>query len=379
MENDIMHDRLLDHSAATDFPASSFGQSLWEIIWQRKAYVALGAVVGLALGVLYWSMAPKTYESSAQLLVVKKRPDAPISAPASSPTGAVTPSLSEDFLDTHQTVIRSAVVLGGAVAKGHLSDRATFQASDHPTRDLARSLTVGRDRDKSAGRQSTSQILNISFRCGHSEDCGPILGAVIDSYCDFLSNSTQGSVNEALKLITKARDLVQNDLESKQKAYAEFRRNTPVLWKTSFGTTMYQERLANLDAQRAALGVRMARVRATLDAVEDALKQGRSRADLLEIVSALPGHTPVAQETRRQRTLTNLASGEGMAGGLANSLEQELIQLQLEEGKLLEDYGPEHPRVKSLRDRMQTLRGLLAPSTTPEAKTTPAPRKISSI
>lgn len=363
-----MHGRLLDQPSADHFREAASGPSLWEIFWQRKAYVALGAVVGLALGVLYWSMAPKTYESSAQILVLKKRPDAPISAATASSPLASNLNPNEDFLDTHQTVIRSAVVLGDAVVKGRLSDRATFQASGYPTRDLARSLTVGRDRDKSSGNKSSSQILNISFRCAHAEDCGPILAAVIESYRDFLNNSTHDSTKEALKLITKARDLVQNDLESKEKAYAEFRLNTPVLWKTSYGTTLYQERLEKIDAQRASLGMRIAQIRTTLDAVDTAIKQGRSRAELLEIVSALPGETPVAQGARGPRGSQGTSQGARSTGALSSNLEQELIQLQLEEGKLLSNYGPEHPQVKSLRDRLQTIRSLLAPSTTPEAK-----------
>lgn len=53
----------------------------------------------------------------------------------------------------------------------------------------------------------------------------------------------------------------------------------------------------------------------------------------------------------------------------AATMEQELIQLQLQEGRLLEDYGPKHPTVQSIRERMHTLQYMLAPTTTAEGQT----------
>ncbi len=364
------HNRLQDYPVSTDHQPTPSGPTLWEIVWHRKSYVALGIVIGLALGVLYYAMAPKRYETSAQILVVKKRPDTPISAAGTTnPNSVAAINQNDDFLDTHQTVIRSAMVINNAITKGELTELPTFQTSTRPAHDLVRALTVSRDHDKTAGRYSYSQILNISFHGSRAEDCGPVLSAVIDSYHDFLSNSTQGSTKEALELIRKARDLVQNDLEKKEKTYADFRRNTPVLWKNQFGTTLHQQRLGDIDAQRSALALRTAQVRATLDAVDAALKQGRPRAELLEIVSAVPGRATVQRGPQNQRSFGDGMAGEGIAGTAQVTLEQEMITLQLQEGKLLEEYGPNHPAVKSLRDRRQTIRTLLAPSTTPKAQT----------
>jgi capsular exopolysaccharide synthesis family protein len=374
-----MHNRLLDQPLAAEASPSSSGPSLWEILWQRKAYVALGAVAGLVLGVLYWSMAPKTYESSAQVWVLKKHPDAPISAAGAADRGAgesnANTNASEDFLGTHQSVLRSTVILNDAMKRGQLDALATFQDSKQPTRSLARALTVGRDRDKTMVGGPTSQVLNVSFRCGHAEDCVPVLSAVLDSYRDYLDSRTHNTAQKTLELIVKARDLLQNDLEAKEKARDEFLLNTPVLWKTQYGTTLHQERLGNIDAQRALMDVRRAQLKATLAAADEALKQGRSHAELLDIVSAMPSHTPVTRMARRDpRSLTPQSMGRepnaattGVA--LSGSLEQEMVHLQLEEGRLLASYGANHPQVQALRDRLQTVRVLLAPTTTPESST----------
>lgn len=366
-----MSDQVIEQPAAAEHIVRASTPSPWEVLWQRKSYVALGAVIGLALGVLYWSMAQKVYESTAQIWVLKKQADAPISAESALGGGAY--NAAEDFLSTHRTLIQSTVVASDAVSKGRLTELATFRASKRPARELARTLNVSRDRDKSSGGNSNSQVLNISFRCGNAEDCAPVLSAVIASYREFLDNRTEDASMKTLELIEKARDVLRTDLEGQEKALDSFLLRTPFLWKTAYGTSLYHERLASLDGQRTSLLVREARLRATLDEVDEALKQGRSRADLLEIVSASSGPESMIG-LRGSRGMATESGGGASAGGttgnaISNSLEQELIGLQLEEGRLLEDYAPEHPRVKSVRSRLQTVRALLTPRDTPEAQT----------
>jgi polysaccharide biosynthesis transport protein len=372
MENTIMSDQLIDQPVAAEHVVRSSAPSPWEVLWSRKSYVALGTVIGLALGVLYWSMAQKVYESTAQIWVLRKASDTRISA--ESTLGGSSFNAAEDFLSTHRTLIQSTVVISDAVSKGHLTERAAFRNSKGPARDLARALTVSRDRDKSSGGNTNSQVLNISFRCGSVEDCAPVLSAVIDSYREFLDARTQDSAQQTLKLIEQARDVLEKEIEAKEKALDEFLRNTPILWKNAFGASIYQDRLSNLDAQRTALLVRRARLQATLEEVDVALKQGRNRADLLEIVSASSGHESIMTMGSRGPRGMTMESGGTSAGGttgnaVSSTLEQELISLQLEEGRLLENYGQENDRVKSLRNRLQTVRALLAPSITPEAQT----------
>jgi succinoglycan biosynthesis transport protein ExoP len=334
---------------------------VWDVVRRRKWHLALGVAIGLTLGIFYYAMAPRTYESTAQVWVLQKRPDAPITtAGATATTPAPAVAAPEDFLDTHQTVLRSSVVLNEAIEHGGLTSLETFRGNEHPAASLKRSLTVARDRDR-GGRTSNSQVLNLSFRGPVAGDCGQVLAAVIDSYRAFLNNSTQNTTREALDLIGRARDLVQNDLEQKEKAYVEFRRNSPALWKTQYGTPLYQERLAGLDARRATLAVRLAQLGATLDAVEAARAQGHGGAELLETVASLTTPPSPVPPTGRP---TAVMRNEARPSDPLTGLEQELVQLQLREGELLEDYGPEHPRVQAVRGRMQTIRALLAPATT---------------
>src|SRR5262249_15130261 len=53
---------------------------LLQITWRHKYLLFFGGVVGLLLGALYYTMIPPTYRSTAQVLVVKKRPDEAVGA-----------------------------------------------------------------------------------------------------------------------------------------------------------------------------------------------------------------------------------------------------------------------------------------------------------
>ena len=48
-------------------------RSILQVFWQRKAFVLLGALVGLALGFLYHTQRIAVFQSSCQILVIKKR------------------------------------------------------------------------------------------------------------------------------------------------------------------------------------------------------------------------------------------------------------------------------------------------------------------
>jgi uncharacterized protein involved in exopolysaccharide biosynthesis len=89
MENTIMSDHLIDQPVAAEHVVRLSSPSPWEVLWQRKSYVALGAVIGLALGVLYWSMAQKVYESKAQIWVLRKQSDTHLNAEAALGGGTV--------------------------------------------------------------------------------------------------------------------------------------------------------------------------------------------------------------------------------------------------------------------------------------------------
>ena len=81
-----------------------------QVAWRRKSLVLLGLVTSLGLGTLYFVKAAPVYSSAAQVLVVKKQPDA---VPISTTDGRM--AVMEDYLAPHTTIIRSPEVIRRAV------------------------------------------------------------------------------------------------------------------------------------------------------------------------------------------------------------------------------------------------------------------------
>src|ERR1700719_1421108 len=110
-----------------------------EIAWNRKFWIGLGIVPALMLGFLYYRQLPPLYESKAQILIVKKRPD--------SLTGIDTRNLSsEDFFLTHKSAIESPTIIAGAIHKRELVSLVSFAGKEDLIEPIQKSLSVTRSR-----------------------------------------------------------------------------------------------------------------------------------------------------------------------------------------------------------------------------------------
>jgi len=338
-------------SAASEPSVALEHLNLLQVARRRKWLILLGSVVGLSLAALYAKLAGPWYESTAQVLVLKKRLD---TSPISGPNPDSRPT--EDYVPTHLQIITSPRVVEQAVKKGSLQSLRSFENAPSPTNEITGSLAASADVPK-PGNTPSHEILNISFRGQDPGDCQKVLNAVLVSYQDYLKDIYRNVNAETLELITRARNVLQQDLEAREAAYLEFRRNTPVVWKGKDGNTLHQDRLFTIDGKRSVLRMRRAEIDGSLAAVERALKSGRSRAELLAIVSGLPTNREILSPS----LLTTPEAWNGMRAPRA-TLEEELINLQLHEGKLLESYGSAHPEVQAARKRIESIRGMMAPA-----------------
>jgi succinoglycan biosynthesis transport protein ExoP len=351
-------------------------QVLGDILWRRKRRVVLFPAIGVALAVGYCFLFGPWYESSAQILVIKKQLEtAPITDPAQG-------RAQEEYLSTHMLLLISPRVVGKAIDRGRLQELRQFRDGECPAKqaldavrrcllrtdgtnvpedqnvqDLMRALTVSRDVQK-PGISPSNEVLNLSFRGPVPEDCPRVLNAVLGSYQDCLQEIYRNTNTETLELITQARDVLQKDLAAKEAAYRKFLQTSPPVWRAKDGSTIHQDRLFNLDARRAALRMRASEIQASLKAVDDARAKGINPAGVLDLMAPLPPR----QEVVAPNLLTNPEAG-GPARGARGTLEEEFVNLQLQEKKLLEIYGYNHPEVKATQNRLETVRRMMAPST----------------
>ena len=313
------------------------GRSLLEIAWNRKSLIALGVGVGLIVGLLYYAQTTPVYQSKAQILVVKKRPD--------TFTGIDTRNLSiEDFVATHKTLIESPTIIDGAIQRRNLASLECFAGKEELTELIQRSLIVTRNR--SSG--TNNNVLDLSFRTTKPAESAVVLNAIIESYKDYLDLTYRNISDDTLKLITQARDVLQQDLKKQDTAYRAFRQEAPLLLsRNKDGASLTQERLSSIESKRSALLVRKAEIQGYLQAIDSGLKTGGSQESLLAMVSEWS--TKIEGDVHRpSERLT---------------LNNQLYPLLQEEQKLLETRGENHPEIKALRQRIEIARVYLASPT----------------
>ena len=327
-------------------PALVMGRGLLAIAWNRKYLVGLGVVVGLIGGLMFYAQATPVYQSKAQVLVVKKRPD--------TFTGIDTRNLAiEDFVATHKTLIESPTIIEGAIERRSLASLESFAGKPDLTELIQKSLTVARNR--SAG--TNNNVLDLSFRTTDPSDSAVVLNAIIQNYKDYLDVTYRNISDDTLKLITQARDVLQQDLKKQDTAYRAFRHEAPVLLsRNKDGASLTQERLSSIEAKRSALLVRKAEIQGYLQAIDRGLKTGGTQESLLAMVSdwstKIDGDAP-----RTSERLT---------------LNSQMFPLLQEEQKLLETRGENHPEVKAMRQRIEIARNYLASPSAAWRQPTPA-------
>src|SRR5437588_2478347 len=353
------------------------------VLQRRKWCIVLSLAIAIASAFAIHQLCGPWHKASAQILVLKKRLD---TQPISGPPTPGQPQ--DDYLPTHMLIIRSPRVVHEAVIKRNLASVASLrqpsafskgsklfasrvfgeQTEGSPewslTESIVDSLKVSADNPK-PGLGASHEVINVDFQGKNAKDCVKVLEAIIASYQDFLRDTYRNGSVETLELIDRAREVLQKEINSKEAAYREFRRKTPLLWKgkDNSATTVHQDRLFSVDAKRMTLRSRNAEIQASLDAIENALKGGRSYSEILPIISGVPANRELITPTQLGNARPN---DEPWNAGRASreTLEEQLINLRLEERRLLKSgVGPAHPDMRAVRDRIDGVLGMISPST----------------
>jgi capsular exopolysaccharide synthesis family protein len=306
-----------------------------KVVWRRKWLVVLGVVIGLSIGAIYYAQMAPVYESTAQVLIIKKRPEAIVGQTAQL-------SSFEDYVDTHRTLIQSPLIIDRAVKQGNFAALKSFAGEERPlTEVVIENLSVNPVSQTS--QVSAESILALSYRGHVAQECAQIMQAILDSYQQFLSETYRDTSDDTVKLITEARDVLQKDLAAQATAYREFRQTSPLIPAGGDDINPRQERLTKIEEERSALLFRKAELEANLSTIESAKKSGRSARDLIELASNL------THNSQRQGTADERAT-----------LDSELLPLLVEEQALLQNLGPNHPHVQSVRKQIQATKEFFA-------------------
>ncbi len=250
-------------------------------LWRHKWLVLLGGVIGLVVGAVMYVRATPIYQSNAQVLVINNNANALPVAGLDARYSVV-----QDYVSTQVYLLKSPVIIRRAVEKAELRSLPTFAKSGDPVGAIMASIRVFRDDEDSGASANLNNIINLSFHGPHPEDAQTVLSAVIDSYQDFLDETTQNVSDNAVKQITDARHELSEQIATKEKAYADFRTTSPLLLFDDSGRVMQQERVAKLDATMAELRMKKAEYEQRLSKIEESIGKGHSSRQIMALIPA---------------------------------------------------------------------------------------------
>lgn len=299
---------------------------------RRWPLLAIGLVVGAACGFGLYALTPPVFSANTQLLLNKKRPEA---------IGVESRELAEDYVATHQGLLRSPLIVDRAIHLGNLSALPAVPTDHSDLREwILKNLTVVRQKDSMGIGNS---LMTISFRSQRPESARAVLEGVLKAYQELLADLNARSTDESRELFLRSRDVLQKELAEKEAAYREFRRTAPLAWKGKDGANTHQERLVGLEARRTSLMLRQSELEGKLTVLEAAIRAGQDRDELLAMAAEFAA--PSELETMRQ--------------GQTVRWKEQILQLLQQEGKLTEKLGPEHPEVQAIRTNLATARAFL--------------------
>ncbi len=332
-------------SAASDLKRSGPRSTidLLDIFWRRRRYVIGFTLIGVVLGTLYCLLAAPIYESRADVLVVQKRPQA-VTGESQYQSGF------EDYLSTHLAIIKSPLIVERAIDSANLASLECFADVEDPDEDLVDTI-IGDLEVEGGSRElgeSADSIMTLSFRSTVPDDCPIVVQALLDSYHAFHAEVYSGMSDSAMDLIQQARELLRIDLAQQEESYSEFRQSSPLVTRGNDEINPLQDRLTSIEQQRSDVLLRRAQIQQQSLALQHAMEDGSNHEQLLEMVSEL-----------RQSATT-----ENNLPTLSTAVENQLVQLLDDEQRLLDRYGPNHPQVATIRQRIASTRRLFAlPST----------------
>ncbi|HZU39161.1 MAG TPA: polysaccharide biosynthesis tyrosine autokinase [Gemmataceae bacterium] len=301
--------------------------------WQHKTAILGCTLLGLCAAAAYYRFTPPSYQATTEVAVQSKRSDLV--------TGVNNPDTGrEDYVAAQMARLSSPVLVAQAVERSKLNLLPSLSGQANPTEAILRTLTVTRGRSQFG----ENNLLSLSVRARYPEDCPTILSALLETHRHGMAMAYENETAGALRAIMQARDGVEQQLRRSEAAYAAFRKTHPLADKGVNGVSPLRQRLDGIQAKRSAVLLRRADLESKLKTVLAAQKAGQPPEALLATLAGSTGG--LAQDSGgRDRLLV---------------LQEQLAPLLEEEQKLLAAYGPNHPDVQSVRQRIRAVRALFA-------------------
>lgn len=304
----------------------------------RKHVVLSTLYVFFLLGAIYYFLAPRLFESLARILIVDQQ---------QGQLGTVGSQIANDnTITTHRELVLSPVVIQRAIQQlepKYLTDLQGIRPQKWVD-SIAQRLRAGTTRK--------TNIIDVSYRSENPESAAAVVRAIIQAYLDFVDENHKGTAGEISTLLTEKRDQIQQTLVAKQHELQQLRQHVGHLAVSSDDQIIEPMIQRALRLNEAFLEAQEKRVvlEATLSSVEEASAKG------VDISQQLMG---IESSVGQQMLLASIGMGPEDLRVLGEQKEK-LLTTEQEILGLANVYGPSHPHMQELRQKVAALQEYLA-------------------
>jgi capsular exopolysaccharide synthesis family protein len=309
------------------------------VVRHWKGVVIASVAASAALGGLYYATAKPLYEARASLLVLQTGAD--VNNTSMTPEGT-----RQGLMPTYERLFHSTAVLERALAHLRPEDRIDLDPHHRDTwvNTIRANLTAVTARQ--------TNIIEVTYRSKSAKASVAVINAVLSSYFDFMDSTHRGTAGEIIAALTNDKVQLEQQLSRKQDEVSQARRKCGDLGIRSDSTVVHPMVQRVVALNEALIGIQQKRLelQATLSAVDSAVRNGE---DLQQHFLAL--EASVGREV--------LLSGLGFSSRDAvaqSNMEKSLLEDESQLTTLRNYYGPHHPRVVELVDRIRVTQQYLA-------------------
>jgi capsular exopolysaccharide synthesis family protein len=309
----------------------------WRIFRYRQQVIISTLYCSCLAGAVYYFLAPRYYESTAQLLIVEQKPDQLTAVGETDTTG--------NTMATHQKLVTSQVVISEAITR--LAPEHRVDLEGIPPQDWTEAISDL----LSANTTRRTNIIEVSFRSRSPETAAAVVRAVVESYLDFVKQTHQGAAGDNIVVLTNNHEKVQQELNETQIQLQQFRQRVGHLAVSSDDNMVEPMIQRAVRLNEAVLEAQEKRVslQATLAAVQMSIQSGEDISQ--QLMSVDP-------ELQRQILVSSMGLSPQDQQMLGEQ-QKRLLETRQTMQSLASDFGVNHPRMVALRDQIRSIEEFL--------------------
>lgn len=307
----------------------------------RRRYLLVCACAGLALtvAIVYCAVATRIYEASGSLLVEYNRETF---AKSSADLGQ---SRQFDDVSTQTKVLQSPVLIDRALASLQPFQMDPLMANlpaEEQRKMVERNLQVSTPRQ--------TRIINLAYRSPTPAAATALVQALTDAYLKFANETHRTNAREVLEVMTKQKVELEKQLIDADQQVLTMRQEVGVIQSENVRTSMQQKRMQAMESELLKAQVNAMRAASAYRQFANADGSAGSIDSFLSRITGNLGQVLMSDSLGIRSE--SMKYWESQA-------QEHLIKDQVDLLRLAETYGPEHPKIKSLKTRIEMQKSFL--------------------